>query len=218
MSVLFVSPSQESKAVSWTAQRGAVVLQLRDTMAGDKCHQPLPDPGATLSRGPSLHKQVCLCSYTYLCLSRGSKDRLRCFPLSKHHLSPPSFNKVIQEDKLIVAFPLNCISCSCLWDTYKFQHECTLSFQLSSTFYWQRQHQWQSGCSSPALLPAVLCPVFLHCTPRVKLTHSTAAFKASLLRLPFLPWYWAFINTWDCHLTCPIAVLINMARLALKGW
>lgn len=171
--------------------------------------QSLLDPGATLSRGPSLHKQVCLCGCTYLCLSHGSKDRLCCFPLSKHHLSPPSFNKVIQEDKLIVAFPLNCISRSCLWDTYKFQYVCTLSFQLSSTFYWKdingRMRAALLLCSQKCCAP---CFCAAHCGWG---SHTTAVFKASLLRLPF-------INTWDCHLTCPIAVLINMARLALRQW
>lgn len=57
------------------------------------------------------------------------------FPLSKQWLSPPSSNKTILEARLIVvAFPMNCISYSCLWDSYKFQHLCTLSFQVSLTF------------------------------------------------------------------------------------
>lgn len=54
----------------------------------------------------------------------------------------------------MVAFPLNCISCSCLWDSYKFQHLCTPSFQVSLTFIGKGNIKLQSWSSSPPLLPS----------------------------------------------------------------
>lgn len=125
------------------------------------------------------------------------------FPLSKQCLSPPSSNKIILEAGLIVvAFPLNCISCSCLWDSYKFQHLCTLSFQVSLTFIEKDNIELQSWSSSPPLLPS---GESLPCLSKwAKLARTFDKFTVGLLRSCFLPRCWAFINVWDLcfHLPC----------------
>lgn len=160
-----VWPSQESEAVrvfaiSRTTREksgnpAAAKYVFRKTSALFAVH---PLSGVTFSKGPSFHKWVA-CMYTlHLRMLKMilKTDFVLCyFPLSKQCLSPSSSSKIILEARLIVvAFPLNCISCSCLWDGYKFQHLCTLSFQVSLTFIEKDNIKLPSLSRSPPLLPS----------------------------------------------------------------
>lgn len=210
-----VWPSPESWAVwafavSWTTQ----VKSYNPAAAKYSCRktrgilQSLPrlDPGVTL-RGTLPPRTSSLDVYLTLRCAHKTTPKtgfvLCSFPLSKQHLSPPSSNKRILEARLIVvAFPLNRISYSCLWGSYKFQHLCTLSFQVSLTFIGKDNIKLQSLSRSPPLLPStnrlaqrfhgVCCGWSLH-----------RLLAVSLLSLHFLPWYWAVISMQDLHLHLP---------------
>lgn len=119
---------------------------------------PLPASWSHVLRGALPPQTSCLPAYITLTCAYQAIPKTDfvscCFPLSKHCLSPPSFNKIILEDRLIVvAFPASCISRSCLWGSHKFQHLCTPSFQLCLTFIEKDNIKLPSLNRSPPLLP-----------------------------------------------------------------
>lgn len=206
----------------WHEDR-VVILQQQNTFLEDKCCSAAPVSGSW-SHCPGDPSSDTSCFSVYLTLKCDHKmilktDFVLCyFPLSKQCLSPPSSNKLILEARLIVvSFPLNCISRSCLWDSYKFQHLCTLSFQVSLTLIEKDNIKLLSLSRSPPIWQEPALHFHVGCCGQ--------SLRRPLMNLRLGSWGYMFCLDVE-HLStcgtfiyiCPVGALINTPRVSTLLW